>query len=253
MKRLMILLTTIVAFALGLGNMAQAGSVTVSGAASLTAAFTEIKEVFEKANPGTTVDTNFAASGTLLAQIEAGAPVDVFASADQETMDRAQAKNLLAPGTRRDFVVNALVLAKSKNSGRPAVASLKDLARPDITQVAMGSPDAVPAGRYAREALMAEKIWDQVQPKLIFGNNVKQVLDYVSRGEVDAGFVFATDAQTAGNSVEVVAQAPTKTPVRYPLAVILPAKDKPEVKAFVDFVLGQQGQAILAKYGFQKP
>ena len=235
------------------GSTAWAQTVTVSGAASLTAAFTEIKQVFEKANPGLTVLTNFAASGALLAQIEAGAPVDVFASADQETMDRAQGKNLIDKQSRRDFVTNALVLARPKAKSGATVASLQDLAKPGVARIGMGQPDTVPAGRYAREALVAAGLWDSLQQKLVFGNNVKQVLDYLSRAEVDAGFVFATDAMIAKDSVDTVAAVPTKTPVKYPLAIVQASKSKREAQAFAQFVLGPEGQAILAKYGFQKP
>ena len=239
--------------AMACGSTVWAQTVTVSGAASLTAAFTEIKQAFEKANPGLTVHTNFAASGALLAQIEAGAPVDVFASADQETMDRAQGKNLIEKESRRDFVTNALVLAKPKAQGGGKVFSLQDLAKPDVARIGMGQPDTVPAGRYTREALVAAGMWDGLQQKLIFGNNVKQVLDYLSRAEVDAGFVFATDAMIAKDSVDTVAEIPTKTPVKYPLAIIQASKGKREAQAFSLFVLGSEGQAILAKYGFQKP
>lgn len=228
-------------------------TVTVSGAASLTAAFIEIKQAFEKANPGTAVNTNFAASGALLAQIEAGAPVDVFASADQETMDRAQAKNLIVKESRKDFVTNSLVLARPRAKSGAKVASLQDLVKPDVARIGMGQPDTVPAGNYARGVLTAAGLWDKVQQKLVFGNNVKQVLDYLSRAEVDAGFVFATDAMAAKDTVETVAEVPTKTPVKYPLAVVEASKGKSEAQAFVQFVQSPEGQAILAKYGFQKP
>lgn len=253
MRRLVTIILATAVIALGTGLAAQAQTVTVSGAASLTAAFTDIKQAFEKANPGMKVDTNFAASGQLLAQIEAGAPVDVFASADQETMDQAQAKKLIVTASRRDFVTNALVLAKPKSGGHPAVSSMADLARPDVARVAMGQPETVPVGRYAREALTTAGLWDKLTPKIIFGSNVKQVLDYVSRGEVDAGFVFATDAKIASATVDTVAPIPTKTPVRYPLAVVAASKNQKAAQAFEDFVLGPEGQAILAKYGFAKP
>ncbi|MBI4804247.1 MAG: molybdate ABC transporter substrate-binding protein [Desulfovibrio sp.] len=241
-------------FTMVLGSSAEiwAQSVTVSGAASLTAAFTGIKQAFEKANPGFTVHTNFAASGALLAQIEAGAPVDVFASADQETMDRAQAKDLIVKESRKDFVANSLVLARPKTGGGK-VTSLQDLSKPEVARIGMGQPETVPVGRYTREALMAAGLWDSLQQKLIFGNNVKQVLDYLTRAEVDAGFVFATDAMIAKDSVEMVAAIPTKSPVLYPLAIVQTSKDKQAAEAFVQFVLSSEGQAILAKYGFQKP
>jgi len=250
MKRALI--TFALAALLALPAAAQAGSVTVSGAASLTAAFTEMKQAFEKARPGATVNTNFAASGPLLSQIEAGAPVDVFASADQETMDRAQAKNLIDPASRRNFVSNALVLCKPKG-GKAAVTSLASLADKGVERVGMGNPETVPVGRYAREALTTAGLWEKLTSKLVFGDSVKQVQDYISRGEVDAGFIFATDAISGAAKIDVVAEIPTTTKVSYPLALVARSKDNADAKAFIDFVMSPQGQEILAKYGFKKP
>lgn len=231
--------------------LAQAADLTVSAAASLTDAFTVIKKAFEQANPGTTVVTNFAASGPLLRQIESGAPVDVFASADEKTMDQAAAKGLIVPATRRDFVRNALVLIQPAD-GKVALKSLADLTLPGVKRIALGNPETVPAGRYTKEALTNAKLWEALQPKLVPGESVRQTLDYIARGEVDAGFVFATDAKIAGAKVKLVAEAPTTTPVSYPIAVIAASKN-PKAKAFVDFVLSPAGQKILQEYGFKKP
>ncbi|MFP5238998.1 MAG: molybdate ABC transporter substrate-binding protein [Acidobacteriota bacterium] len=250
MKR--ILTTIALAALLAMPVLARAGSITVSGAASLTAAFTEMKEAFEKARPGVTVNTNFAASGPLLSQIEAGAPVDIFASADQETMDRAQAKNLIDPASRRNFAANALVLCKPKG-GKAAVTSMESLTGKDVERIGLGNPETVPVGRYAREALTTAGVWEAVSPKLVFGDSVKQVQDYISRGEVDAGFIFATDAQSGAAKIDVVAEIPTKAKVSYPMAIVTRSKDNADAKAFADFVMSAEGQAILAKYGFKKP
>jgi molybdate transport system substrate-binding protein len=230
---------------------ASAGEIIVSAAASLTDAFGVIKQKFEAAHPGVTVTTNFNSSGILLKQMENGAPVDVFASADQQTMDQAASKGLITPATRRDFVKNALVLVVPADS-KAAVNGEKDLALPVVKRIALGNPDIVPAGRYAREFLELAGLWDSLRPKYIFGNNVRQVLDYVARGEVDAGFVFATDACKAGAKLRVVREAATKTPALYPVAVTAGGK-KAEAKAFVDFLLGPEGQRILQSFGFGKP
>lgn len=231
--------------------LASAADLTVSAAASLTDAFKVVKTAFEQANPGTTMTTNFAASGPLLRQIESGAPVDVFASADQKTMDQAAAKGLLAPGTRADFVQNALVLIQPAGAA-PALKGLADLTQPGVKRIAIGNPATVPAGRYAQEALTSAKLWEIVTPKLVPGESVRQTLDYVARGEADAGFVFATDAKSAGAKVRVVTEAATTTPVRYPIAVVAASKN-PKAKAFVDFVLSPAGQKILQDHGFKKP
>lgn len=232
-------------------GLSLAADLTVSAAASLTDAFGVIKAAFEKANPGTTVINNFAASGALLKQIENGAPVDVFASADEKTMDQAIAKSLMVPATRVDFVQNALVLIQPVDA-KTLVKSEADLLGAGIKRVAIGNPATVPVGRYTQEALTLAKVWEALQPKIVPGESVRQVLDYVSRGEVDAGFVFATDAKIAGAKVRVVKECATTSVVRYPIAVVAASKN-PKAKAFVDFVMSAEGQKILQSYGFKKP
>lgn len=231
--------------------LACAADLTVSAAASLTDAFKVIKADFEKAHPGTTIVTNFAASGPLLRQIENGAPVDVFASADQKTMDQAAAKNLIVPASRVDFVKNALVLIQPADSKAP-VKSMADLTQPAVKRIALGNPETVPAGRYTKEALTNAKLWEAVQPKLVPGESVRQTLDYITRGEVDAGFVFATDAKIAGAKVKLVSEVPTTTAVSYPIAVVAASKN-PTAKAFVDYVMSPAGQKVLHDFGFKKP
>jgi molybdate transport system substrate-binding protein len=224
----------------------------VSAAASLTNAFGEIGNKFEGANPGTKVVFNFGASGALLQQIDKGAPVDVFASADQKTMDQAAAKGLIISGTRKDFVSNELVLIVPHGTKTP-VKTLPDLNASGIGKIALGNPETVPAGRYAQEVLTYEGLWDELKPKFIFGESVRQVLDYVSRGEVDAGFVFATDAAVAKDHVSVALDATKHEPITYPISIVGSTKNKDLAKRFVDFVLSKEGQEILSTYGFKKP
>ncbi len=224
----------------------------VSAAASLTNAFGEIGKKFESANPGTKVVCNFAASGALLQQIDKGAPVDVFASADQKTMDQAAEKKLIVPETRKDFVKNKLVLIVPSAS-KAQVKELKELAPGGFAKIALGNPESVPAGRYAREVLTNEGIWEQLKARYIFGESVRQVLDYVVRGEVDAGFVFATDAAVAKERVRVVLEAQKHKPITYPISVVGATKNKNLAGRFVNFVLSKDGQEILSRYGFSKP
>lgn len=230
---------------------AQAEDIIVSAAASLTNALNAVKQSFEAGHPGVTVVTNYGASGALLKQMESGAPVDVFASADQQTMDQAAEKGLIAAGTRRDFVRNSVVLVVPADS-RLGIASAKDLGLPKVARISLGNPETVPAGRYAKEFLESTGQWSQLTPKYILGNNVRQVLDYVTRGEVDAAFVFSTDAQQAGAKVRVVQTADGKTPALYPVAIIA-ASRKPGAKAFVDYLTGAEAQRILGAFGFKKP
>lgn len=228
---------------------AQAEEMVVSGAASLTNAFGEIKALYEKKHPGLTIHTNYAASNPLLKQMQEGAPVDVLASADQETMDKAEKAGLIDPATRRDFVRNELVLIVPKGSRKPAgMSELSGCAR-----IAVGNPDSVPAGRYARDSLTRAGLWEALAPRLIMGNSVRQVLDYVARGEVDAGFVYATDARQMAGKVEVAFVAGGHKPVLYPVAVATTGKNAAQGKAFVDFLLSSEGGEVLARYGFSRP
>jgi molybdate transport system substrate-binding protein len=235
-----------------LAATAHAADLTVSAAASLTNAFKELAPAFEARNPGTKLLLNFAASDALLAQIARGAPVDVFASADQETMDRAQAQQLLAAGSRRDFAGNSLVLITPSDSTL-ALAALADLKQPGFKRIALGQPTGVPAGRYAKGALEAAKLWADVEPKAVYAQNVRQALDYVARGEAEAGFVYGTDAALLKDKVKVALTVPTGTPIRYPVALIAGSPNPAAARAFVDYLLSPAGQAVLARHGFQAP
>lgn len=231
---------------------AMAGELLVSAASSLTNAFKEAAQSYEAQYPGTKVALNFAASGVLLQQIAKGAPVDVLASADQETMDAAQKQGLLAADARRDFVRNSLVLVVPSDSTFH-VKRLDDLGLAAITRIAISNPASVPVGRYARHALEAAKLWPQIQAKAITTQNVRQSLDYVARGEVDAGFVYNTDAALMKDKVRVAFEIPLDVPVTYPIAAMKQGANGAEARRFVDFMLTPAAQAIFAKYGFLKP
>lgn len=246
------ILSILLMVASSLGTSAQAADLTVSAAASLTHAFKELGSGFEALHPGTQVHFNFAASDTLLAQISKGAPVDVFASADAESMDKAQAQRLLVPGTRRDFASNTLVLVVPAEGG-PRIDRLSDLARPEVQRIAMGRPSGVPAGRYTQQALEAASLWPLVKPKAIYATHVRQALDYVARGEVDAGFVYATDAAAQSNKVKTLLSVPTPVAITYPIAVTVGGRQAAEGKRFIDHVMSPAGQAVLSKHGFGKP
>jgi len=238
--------------ALHVGSACAEQEIIVSAAASLTNAFTEVGKKFEAANPGTKVVLNFAASGALLQQIEQGAPADLFASADQKTMDQANEKKLILPDTRKNFAGNGLVLIVPGDAKTP-IKTLKDLTLKDITKISVGNPESVPAGRYAQEALTNEGLWEGLKPKFIFANSVRQVLDYVSRGEVDAGIVYATDAVIAKEKVRVMLKVEKHKPILYPIAVIAATRKTDPAQRFIDFVLSKEGVEILSKYGFGKP
>lgn len=231
---------------------AQAAELTVSAAASLTNAFKDLGPVFEAQHPGTTVVFNFAASDALLAQIAKGAPADVFASADQEAMDKAEAQKVVAAGSRRNFVGNLLVMVVPADSAL-GLKSLADLGRPEVRRIAIGNPASVPVGRYTRGSLEAARLWGSVEPKAVLAQSVRQALDYVARGEVDAGFVYATDAAVMKDKVKVVTTIPTETPITYPAAAVADSPNLASARQFVDFLVTAPAQAVLARHGFARP
>lgn len=236
----------------GVAFAAVAGEVTVSAAASLTNAFTEVARAFEAAHSGTRILLNFGASGALLQQMDKGAPVNVFASADQETMDLAQKKGLVAAQDRQDFVRNALVVIVPADGG-PTIKRLDDLGQAAVKRVAVGNPASVPVGRYAKRALEAANLWSMVEAKMVGAQSVRQALDYVARGEVEAGFVYATDAALMKDKVRIAMDVPLDVAITYPVATLAGSAHGDEARQFVAYVLSPAGQAILGKYGFRKP
>ena len=231
---------------------AHAADLTVSAAASLTNALRELGPAFEAQNPGTQVVFNFAASDALLAQIAKGAPADVFASADQAAMNRAATQNLIVAGTRRNFVANTLVMIVPSDSAL-GLEALADLQKPVVSKVAIGNPASVPVGRYTKGALEAAKLWGSVEPKAVMAQSVRQALDYVARGEVEAGFVYSTDASILKDKVKVAATIPTATAITYPIAAVAGSPNPDAARRFLDFVVTPAAQAVLARYGFVKP
>lgn len=231
---------------------ASAAEITVSAAASLTDAFKEIARDYEAQHPGAKVLLNFGASGALVQQIAKGAPVDVFAAADQETMDTASNQQLLATGERHNFARNTLVVVVPFDS-KLFLRRLTDLRQRGVQRIAVGNPVSVPVGRYTRDALEAHKLWDELGPRLVLVQNVRQALDYVSRGEADAGFVYGTDAAIAKGTVKVAMQAPLDKPITYPIALTAASTNKDEARRFIAYVISPEGQAVLGRYGFAKP
>ena len=236
----------------GLSLSAAAQTLTVSAAASLQNALREVGTTYQAAHPGAKIDFNFGASGALLAQIAKGAPADVFASADLATMDRAQARNLIAASSRTNFVANQLVVI----SPRSAPAHLKaaaDLQRDAVRRIAVGAPASVPAGRYAQEALERDGLWAGLVPKLVFAENVRQALNYVSRAEVDAALVYSTDAKIDAATVRIDFALPTVQPLLYPVARVAASPNVKEADAFIAYLKSEPAQAAFERFGFKRP
>jgi len=233
-------------------SSAHAADLVVSAAASLTNAFQEVAHDFEVQHPETKVVLNFAASDVLLQQIIKGAPADVFASADQEAMNKAETEKAVQANSRKNFASNQIVLIVPADS-QLVIRQLKDLTLPVVKRIAYGDPASVPVGRYTKAALEHENLWDAVAAKGIPAQNVRQSLDYVARGEVDAGFVFSTDAAIMPGKVKIAIRVPSTTPVTYPIAITTETKQAAVAAQFVSYVLSAKGQATLARYGFLKP
>ena len=223
-------------------------TITVSAASSLTEAFTDIAKEFEAAHPDTKVELNLAGSGILRTQIESGAPADVFASASESDMDLLSDKNLIEDNSRKDFAANVLVMVvpEKNDSGNPK--TLQDLTAGSMEKIAIGNPETAPAGKYTKQALETAGLWDKVESKVIFGENVKQVLTYVETGEVDAGFVYITDAESGQKEkYEIACTVPVSKPISYPIAVVNGSKNKQKAQEFVNFVTGARGQRYSGK------
>ncbi|MBI5591739.1 MAG: molybdate ABC transporter substrate-binding protein [Deltaproteobacteria bacterium] len=238
--------------AAGSVNAQASKEITVSAAISLKNAFEEIGTLFESRNKGVKVVFNFGASGDLVKQIEGGAPVDVFASAAQKDMDQIEQKGLIDSFTRFNFVKNTVVLIQSLSSTLE-IKGFEDLLKPEVKMISIGNPQTVPAGKYAQEVFTRLKVWDGISHKLVLAENVRQVLDYVTKNEVDAGVVYATDAAVQTGKIKIVATAPSEShkPVVYPVAVLKGSKNEALAKAFVAMLKADEGMNILKKYGFE--
>lgn len=227
----------------------QAAEITVSAAISLSPAFRAIGQAYQQQHPQDRVLFNFAGSGVLVQQLAQGAPVDVLATADEDSMNQAAALDLIVASSREDFAGNRLVLVQPQASTLP-LRRLADLTTPAVQRIALGQPESVPAGRYARQVLQQAGLWIALQPRLIPAQNVRQALDYVARGEVEAGFVYATEARSAAPGVRVALTLPVHPPVRYPIALARRSLQPEAAARFVRFVQSRRGQQILVQAGF---
>ncbi|MDD5759744.1 MAG: molybdate ABC transporter substrate-binding protein [Desulfobulbaceae bacterium] len=227
------------------------GPIIISAAASLTNVMQSLGKNFEERHPDVKITFNFGATGALLAQMSQGAPVDVFASASVKHMDQAQQQGLIAVDSRRIFAGNTLVLAKPRSSSIP-LTGLGDLTSPHVERIGIGKPETVPAGQYGKEALLAAGLWTAVEGKLIFGNSVRQVLDYLRRGEVDAALIYATDAKIAKEQIVVVTDLPGNR-ILYPIALVKTTNNRKGAMLFLNYLTTDSARAILEDHGFSMP
>ena len=223
-------------------------SLTISAAASLKEALVEVEAAYKQSQPNLEFSNNFAASGTLAAQIDQGAPVDVFLSAAAKQMDVLESKGLLVAGSRRNLLRNTLVLIAPLDS---KLGDFKDLTGDNVKVIALGDPAGVPAGQYGRQTLLALHLFDKVSSKVVFAKDVRQVLTYVETGNADAGLVYGTDAKSS-SKVRVVATAPESShdAILYPAAVVKASRDQAGAHKFIDFLGGPAAASIFVKHGF---
>jgi molybdate transport system substrate-binding protein len=233
---------------------ADAPELTLSVAISMKDAMQALGRRFTDAHPGVTLRYNVGSSGELQKQIEAGAPVDVFVSAAARQMDELERRGLLKPGSRRVFARNVLVVVTPADA-RVRLDAAADLLGPGVTRVVVGNPRTVPAGQYSEQSLRALGLWDRLRERLVFAENVRQALEYVARGEVDAGFVYATDVAVRPDRVREAFRPAEDTygPVVYPAAVVKASRHPRLAAAFVELLVSGEGQARLRSRGFLPP
>ncbi|MEC0183656.1 molybdate ABC transporter substrate-binding protein [Paenibacillus peoriae] len=228
----------------------QQVELTISAAASLTDALNEIKTGYEQEHPNVKLNFNFGASGALQRQIEQGAPADVFISASTSSMKALEGKALVKKSST--LLANDLVLVVPAKDG-VAIKKLDDLKGQDIKKVAIGIPDSVPAGKYAQEVLTNQKLWSELEPKLVQAKDVRQVLQYVATGNADAGFVYKTDAlSTKDTSIALTVDSKLHSPITYPLGLVAATSHEEDASQFYDYLQTEPALQVMEKYGFRK-
>ncbi|OAB47615.1 molybdate ABC transporter substrate-binding protein [Paenibacillus antarcticus] len=232
---------------------AQKVDLTISAAASLTNALQDIQKAYESTYPNIKLNFNFAASGALQQQIEQGAPVDLFISAAKKNLQALVDKQLIQEDKSMNLLTNELVVVVP-TEGKVVISHVSDLSHEDVTKVAVGIPESVPAGNYAKEALTKSNLWDTLQSKIVQAKDVRQVLQYVETGNVDAGFVYQTDALTSDKVKVIVTVDPTTyTTIEYPMGIVSATKHLEETEAFYAFLQSEVALNIFIKYGFSVP
>ncbi|MEY8352409.1 molybdate ABC transporter substrate-binding protein [Lachnospiraceae bacterium 54-53] len=226
------------------------GTVTIAAAASLETTLTEeLIPMFQKQFPGITVEGTYDSSGKLQTQIEEGAPVDLFFSAATKQMDALKEKGLIADGTITELLENRIVFIVPKGE-EGNYTSFEDIAKAE--NVALGDPESVPVGQYAKEALTNLNLWDEVSAKTSFGTNVTEVLNWVAEGSAKAGIVYATDAAQKPDDVTVVAEAPEGSVQKaiYPIGIVKDSGNPDGAQKFAEFLQSDEAMEVFVKNGF---
>jgi molybdate transport system substrate-binding protein len=240
---------TIVSFLMLRPSSARADDILVSAAASLTDVLKEISSGYQLKSQHT-VKFNFGPSSGLARQIEEGAPADIFFSADLPQMDTLDKNGRLEPGTRKNVLSNQLVIIVPADS-KLAISSPKDLLKADVRRIALAEPSSVPVGVYTSKYLTDEGLWDQVKPKVVPVQDVRATLAAVESGNVEAGFVYKTDAAVS-KKVKIVYEVPIDkgTRITYPVAVVKESKRKDAARNFMNYLQSPVNKDVFKKYGF---
>jgi molybdenum ABC transporter, periplasmic molybdate-binding protein len=233
----------------GCRTTTQTKELHVAAAADLIPAFEELGRQFE-ASHKTKVVFSFGSTGLLTRQIENGAPMDVFAAASVDFINELEQKGLILPDSKSVYARGRITLWTRKDS-QLKVEKINDLGSNDVKRIVIANPDHAPYGTAAREALQAAGIWDAVKEKLVYGDNIRQTLQFAETGNVDVAIVaLSLSKQSDGQWTLIPAEL--HKPINQALAVIKGTKDEPTARAFADFIAGPDGQSILAKYGFEQ-
>ncbi|HUA39762.1 MAG TPA: molybdate ABC transporter substrate-binding protein [Candidatus Sulfopaludibacter sp.] len=228
---------------------AHSAEITVFAASSLTDSLRRVAAVYEKAS-GDKIVFNFGASSTLARQIEAGAPADIFFSADEAQMGTLAKQGLIDPATRRDRLGNSLVVVVSRDSVLQ-IKSPDDLTNVVVKRIALADPRAVPAGVYARAWLEKMRLWPAIQPRVIPTENVRAALAAVASGNVDAGVVYKTDAAISPKvKIAYEVAQPDGPDIRYPMALVRGAPQSETAKKFLNYLSAKEAGQVFARYGF---
>jgi molybdate transport system substrate-binding protein len=228
----------------------QPQALTVSAAADLTPAFQEMGRLFEQ-QEGTKVTFNFGSTGQLAQQIEQGAPVDLFAAANVSFIEGLEQNGHLIPDTKALYAQGRITLW-TRDDNTLKLERIEDLARAEFKQVAIANPEHAPYGLAAREALQAAGVWESVSPKLVYGENISQTLQYAESGNVEAAIV-ALSLSTQSKGRWVLIPAEMHRPLNQALAVIRGTRHEQEARRFAAFVNSAEGRAVMRKYGFVLP
>ena len=223
---------------------------TIAAASDLTNAFEEIAREFQNHND-VKVTFNFGSSGLLAKQIENGAPFDLFASANVGYVNQLQQTGLIILETKKLYARGRIILWTSSTSS-VRIEKITDLTRAEVKRVAIANPEHAPYGMAARQALERVGLWNAVKPKLVFGDNIRQTLQFAQTGNVEVAIV-ALSLSNQGDGQFVLVPEELHDPLDQALAVIRGSKNELAARAFCDFILGEQGQAIMKRYGFTAP